>query len=288
MPRSPPNTEHGNFMVSLHLVKDGDGRGTIAGQGKTSHGHVYLDGHKVLFESRRPALLPYEDPIISVAKRAMFVLYYILFPQSQARTMTVRLAEKVSFAKSSLQPTAAFIEVEAGQSIQIYQTVLMMTAQLRGLRYIMFHYRMITYVAFTFMFWMCEILFMCGAWGIWSATVSAPNDDEKASPRRLPRSSDVGADSDGSEGDDEGGDSDGSSKHVAFERIAQSKGERTVKDEDDQLGQRLADIPLAEEEDFDDVDDIETRTGHGQGAGTSFREEGSESVRLRPGHGVGA
>ncbi|EFY90442.1 hypothetical protein J3458_000705 [Metarhizium acridum] len=282
MPRSPPNTERGNFMVSLYLVKDfvNDYKSDPNGR-KALDGRPYLEAKKVLFKARRPALMPYEDPILSVARRVLFMGYYLLLPRSQARSLTVELAERVSFDKSALQPTAAFVEIEAGQDIQIYSTSLTLTAQLRGLRWLMFHYRLVTYMAFTFLFWVCEVLFMCLAWAIWSAATAPKSGRNKGITFR---------DGEVHGTDDEHDDrSDRTAGPVAHARHARLKREPEVKKEEEgEESERLmSDIPMgeAEADDEDGFDDGTVIGGSGSrsdsGIGTSYKEDGSESVRRR-------
>lgn len=173
IPRSQANLDRGNFMVSLHLL-DLDVSPALHGAAKRfADDHDHFDGHSSLFSSRRPALTPYEDPLVSLASRVLFLFYYMLFPGSQKHELSIGLAERVSFAKGNAVPASAYIEVEAGQSLQTYQATLTLTAQLRGLRWLMFHYRLPTYIFFTFLFWACEVLFMGAAWSLWSMS-SAP------------------------------------------------------------------------------------------------------------------
>jgi hypothetical protein len=274
-------------MVSLYLVKEDEKsyKSQVGGR-KSVDDRQYLDTQNVLFKTRRSALMPYEDPILSVVKRVLFMGYYILLPRTQARTLTIPLAERVNFDKSALQPTAAFVEIEAGQDIQIYSTALTLTAQLRGLRWLMFHYRLITYMAFTFLFWVCEVLFMCVAWAIWSVTTTKQkNVNTKA---------DDFTDGEESEVKDEyDEDSEGTAQPAAFGRHAAIKAEARVKreEEDDELQRRLSAIPVAgaeadDEDDFEDEDNVVGGTKIDSGTGTSYRSEGSQSVRQRPSHSI--
>lgn len=257
-------------MVSLYLVKD-NGKSyetaTVGQQTVTAQQH--LANQKVLFKSRRPALLPYEDRVVSVARRVFFLGFHILFPYRQGHTMTIQLAERVKFDKGSVQPTAAFVEIEAGPAIQIYQTSLTLTAQLQGLRWLMFHYRIVTYIAFTLLFWVCEVVFMCLAWALWSS-FSAP--DKKVLK---------GADFDDDYDDD---DFEGQSVRT---RQASVKSEASVKlEEEDEQERTASEIPVGgteadDEYEYDDEDNESSSMRRDAGAGTSYRGEGSERVRRR-------
>ncbi|KAG5925692.1 hypothetical protein E4U42_004046 [Claviceps africana] len=279
MPRSPPNTEHGNFMVSLYLVREGGkGHQALTTGRRTPGVQQYLDNQKILFQSRRPALMPYEDPILSVAKRVLFLGYYMLFPRAQSRTMIIRLAERLNFDKAAVKPTAALVEIEAGQHIQIYETELTLTAQLRGLRWLMFHYRLLTYMTFTTVFWVCEILFMCLAWIVWSTVVMAKRPTAKAND-----ASDAG--------DDDYSDRPASSSTRGKQVTPKKEGRLKMEESDDQE-RAFSDIPTLgaeadDEEDFDDDDDIGIGSDRRSNmAATSYKSEGSERLRRRASRNV--
>ncbi|KAL6409641.1 hypothetical protein AUP68_06023 [Ilyonectria robusta] len=185
MPRSAPNIDRGNFMISLHLLDaTADGRLDTSAQLHAAE-HAGFGETEVLFSSRRSALLPYVDPFVSLATRVLFLFYHIFAPGSSTSEMVIPLAERVWFPKGSKIPGSAYVEVEAGQAIQVYHAGLRLTAQLRGLRWLMVHYRISTYLAFTFLFWVCELVFMGIAWGIWSATTGSPPGDGDVKTRGL-------------------------------------------------------------------------------------------------------
>ncbi|EEU47301.1 uncharacterized protein NECHADRAFT_5671, partial [Fusarium vanettenii 77-13-4] len=164
MPRSNPNVERGNFMISLHMLDSKPDFELQAKAGQHAAEHGGFGTTNILFSSRRPALFPYVDPFVSLASRVLFLAYHLFAPGSSSSTMMIPLAERVWFSKGSMVPKSAYIEVEAGQTIQIYHAALQLTAQLRGLRWLMVHYRISTFIAFTFLFWICEIIFMAVAW----------------------------------------------------------------------------------------------------------------------------
>ncbi|KAG6015958.1 hypothetical protein E4U43_004422 [Claviceps pusilla] len=278
MPRSPPNTERGNFMVSLYLVREGGkGHQTLTTGRRTAGMQQYLDSQKVLFQSRRPALMPYEDPIFSVAKRVLFLGYYLLFPRAQSRIMTIQLAERVNFDKAATKPTTALVEIEAGQHIQIYETALTLTAQLRGLRWLMFHYRLLTYMTFTSVFWVCEVLFMCLAWVVWSTIVMSKSSTAKANDA---------SDAEDDDYSDRPASSNAPGKQVAIKKEVRLK----LEDSDDQE-RAFSDIPMlgAEADDEDDFDDDDSGIAGDKRiamTATSYKGERSENIRRRASRNV--
>ncbi|KAG6043501.1 hypothetical protein E4U39_004460 [Claviceps sp. Clav50 group G5] len=282
MPRSPSNKEQGNFMVSLYLVREGvKGHRVLTNGRRMASVQQYLDGETVLFQSRRPALMPYEDPILSAVKRVLFLGYYVLFPGAQARSMTIQLAERISFDKVAAKPTTAVVEIEAGQHIQIYETALTLTAQLRGLRWLMFHYRLLTYTVFTILFWVCEILFMCLAWAVWTMAVTPTSSTVK--------SGDV---SDAE--DDDYFDRPAKSGSHTQPKQATVKKELHLKSEDsDEPETLISDIPTVgteagDEEEFVEKEEDDDFGGDKRVArtATSYKGEGGESLRRRASRNV--
>lgn len=276
MPRSPANLERGNFMVALYLLGSEAGEKLEADARHFANAHAHLDSHKVVFSSRRPALVPYVDPIVSVAKRLLFLLYHMLVPGSQTCEMKVALAERLAFAKDAVLPASAYVEVEAGQDIQIYSAALTMAAQLRGLRWLMFHYRTPTYLAFTLFFWACEVLFMGLAWAAWVAVIG---------PRGPWAKKGGGLSHDGD-------DDDGPAKDEFSDRPPSFPGgqpplkhEPEVKEEDVGEGsRRISDIPAggadADEGGFDEAGG-DSRLQHDSGLGTSYSGQGGGNMRRR-------
>lgn len=272
MPRSPANIERGNFMVSLYLLDSVADGHLAAAAAKFSDNHINFGSGTVLFESRRSALVPYVDPLVSLTSRVVFMLYHMFVPGSQTVSMVIPLAERVIFTKGSAVPSAAYVEIEAGQSIQTYSVALTMTAQLRGLRWLMFHYRLPTYVAFTFLFWACELVFMGGAWVFWTS-VYATDSSSGTYGLEGKRHAAIEAEEDQ--------ESDHPHNFPTYGRQPPLKHEPEVKSEADQ-SQLLAEIPFGGEADDEEDEDDEDALHRDSGIGTSYSEGGSApSVRRR-------
>lgn len=274
MPRSVPNVERGNFMVTLQMLNEkAENLGPYAEQQASQRdGFSSLE---VLFRSRRPVLFPYVDPVVSLASRILFLVYHIFVPGSSTNIVVVPLAEKVSFPRDSLVPRSAYLEVEGGQNIQTYHAELQLTAQLRGLRWLMVHYRISTYLAFTLFFWASEVIFMGIAWGMWGLATGSSNGESKGKKGRL-------------EGEwpkelkEEEEETDHPENYPTYGRQPALKYEPKVKDEMDPE-QPLSELPRAgadaddEDESFEDEDPQQRDSG----IGTSYSEDGKASVRRR-------
>lgn len=290
MPRSQANVDRGNFMVSLHML---DLDTTPLLEAAARHfvdSHDQFEGHNILFSSRRPALVPYVDPLVSLASRILFLFYYMVFPSSQTTDLTIGLAERVSFAKGSALPASAYIEIEAGQTIETYQAFLVLTAQLRGLRWLMYHYRLPTYIFFTGLFWICEVLFMAGAWSVWTLATASKDSGLDYDERERKSSSGAVEDAGGYNDDlsDRPSRFPGAGGSLPLKQDPDIKDE--VEEEEKEEAQRaklLSEIPIAGAEADDEFEDDERGGRAAAGTGSSYSEQRSGSgarVRRRTSH----
>lgn len=158
LPETPRNTDRGNFMVALHLL-DNDLSTTMDVLHSPESGRSLIDPRSVIYTTRRPALMPYVDPAVSLARRLLWLPLHVLFPKNDAYSMTLPLAEDVVFSRASRVPRSIYVELQAGQDIQTYEAAVTMTANLRGLRWILHNYRIISFITLTVGFWSIEMMF---------------------------------------------------------------------------------------------------------------------------------
>lgn len=135
----------------------------------------------VVFSSRRPALLPYRDPLVSRAARLLFLPYYIMFPAAEATaSLVIPMGEMVEFergdrgraAQRQPLPLSVLLDVQAGQGLQVYSASVTLVARLSGLRWAMYNHRILSFIAGTTAFWIAEMLSMGGAWLLVAQCVS--------------------------------------------------------------------------------------------------------------------
>ncbi|KAK3994601.1 putative adipose-regulatory protein-domain-containing protein [Cladorrhinum sp. PSN332] len=183
LPRSKENEKRGNWMVVMHLTSSPNylgGPDFVAAEGQQQHQQSYtqqrhgggemtvfdLESYKrdreVLYTSARPAILPYEDALVSTAGRLLFLPWHIFFPkQAEAVTLRVGMAERLVFKKGSRIPRGMVVEVQAGQGLQVYGAKVVLTAQLGGLRWVMYRWKVTSFVVITGVFWGIEMGMMC-------------------------------------------------------------------------------------------------------------------------------
>lgn len=271
-------------MVSLYLLGSESGYELAEDARKFANREPSFEQSDVVFHSRRPALLPFIDPVVSLASRVLFLLYHLIFPAAQTCIMNIPVAERVAFPTDSSIPLSAYVEIEAGQGIQIYSASLTLTAQLGGLRWLMFHYRLLTFITFTMLFWVCELAFMSVAWAIFGSLMGSSSNNKLEhktgkSQRRLTTEEATDPD-DSDENDDEDGISDYPQQFPTYGKQPALKHEPGIKDEEEHK-QPLYEIPVAGEEADDEEEDADDKSPRDSGIGTSYSGEGSSSVRKR-------
>ena len=264
-------------MVALHLLDQDVTPQMLDAAREYSDQHQDFAGQNVLFTSRRPALMPYEDPIVSLASRTIFLFYHMIFPSARTCRMIVPLAERVSFSKRTAVPSSAYVEIEAGQTLQTYGVSLVLTARLQGLRWLMHHWRLPMYIAFTFLFWTFEVVFMGVAWTFFvsgtrtSSGISDGGSGRGRKTRLLSKS-----------GDEDAEFSDHPHNFPTYGRQPPLKHEPEVKDEEE-LERPLSELPIGgAEADDEDEEEYERRHHPDSGVGTSYSEEGAAQLRRRP------
>jgi seipin len=265
-------------MVALYLLDSGTGSREHMAPHLPRNPYAHFDGKAVLFTSRRPAIIPYQDPIVSIASRILFILYHVLFSSSQTCTLVIPMAERITFPKVSAIPTSAYIEIQAGQTIQIYEASVTMTAQLRGLRWLMWHYRLPTFIVFTTLFWLCEVVFMIMAWLALSSLLQPTSIETGLVPVPMKKEGERGQENDLS---------DAPRSFPTYGRQPPLRYEPRVKEEGQGWQQQSMELPPAgaeaDDEEDDDGESKDSWKGD-SGIGTSYSEGGAGELRRRTSH----
>ncbi|KAI0532115.1 putative adipose-regulatory protein-domain-containing protein [Xylaria digitata] len=181
LPRSPANLGRGNFMVALYALKSApDNPAFVYSTFEDPYSHVTQDN--VVFSSRRPALIPYEDPLVSMASRVLFLLYHILFAHtSETVTLSIPMGELVRF--KGVLPLSVLVDVQAGQTLQVYSSTITLVARLTGMRWFMYNYRILSFMVCTMIFWLAEMISMGLAWVLLGWVFSGQGKDVMRLPK---------------------------------------------------------------------------------------------------------
>ncbi|KAI0442777.1 putative adipose-regulatory protein-domain-containing protein [Xylaria telfairii] len=177
LPRSPANLERGNFMVALYALKSAPTNPALVAIATSGSGppdpYQHVTADNVVFASRRPVLVPYADPVVTAASRVFFLLYHVVWPHAaETTTLTVPMGELVEFSRGAL-PLSVLVDVQAGQALQVYSSRVTLVARLSGLRWFMYHHRILAFAAFTTAFWVAEMVAAGFAWLVLRSWFSA-------------------------------------------------------------------------------------------------------------------
>ncbi|KAG4428423.1 hypothetical protein IFR05_016095 [Cadophora sp. M221] len=299
-PRSPSNLQQGNFMLSLSLLSPTyrplpsttDASTLTPANGPT----LALAKEDILFSSRRPALLTYTSRLVSLSERLLALPLYILGLKHESEILHIPMAESASFPRGRKNiPGFAMLELQAGQEVQVYAAKITFKARFGGLRWLMYNYRMISFVIFTAAFWMAEVLFTVIGWLAVRAVFSVSGDVKREVKGEEMDGSFAGVKKEGEESDGpELSDTPRTfptyGRQAPLRYVSTGKDEPQVKDEDSEEYAALERGGLAEADDEDEDDGEEVGGYRGgrndSGIGTSFSEGGDrESVKRRKSRG---
>ncbi|KAK0617096.1 putative adipose-regulatory protein-domain-containing protein [Immersiella caudata] len=168
VPQSPENLAYGNFMVGLLLL--GESRLPPPQRDAPPPRYdnkvspftsivqpvdiaTYTAHRQVMHVSTRPTRVPYRSSLVSQAAALLRLPYYAVWPGSETTTVVVRMADHLMFGRGMPVPDSILVEVQAGQGLQVYDATVTLTAQLHGLRYFMYQYRLTAFAIFMTSFW---------------------------------------------------------------------------------------------------------------------------------------
>lgn len=85
--------------------------------------------------------------------------------KSESEVLSVSMLEGVEFAKGWARiPQSVRVVVEADEKMQFYEVGVRIIAKLGGLRWILYHHRIISFLFFTTAFWASSMISMALAW----------------------------------------------------------------------------------------------------------------------------
>lgn len=125
LPFNEYNQQLGNFMVSIHVDDQ-----TIT----------------------RPAIVPHESSLVATARTLFSLPFLLLGLMSESIEVIIPLYE------GSL--TSSTIALSVDKPLRVYSSVLMVNAQFNGLRYLIWNYRVTSFVVFSAVFWSVEMTMM--------------------------------------------------------------------------------------------------------------------------------
>ncbi|PYI05924.1 adipose-regulatory protein [Aspergillus sclerotiicarbonarius CBS 121057] len=273
LPRTPSNLAAGNFMLDLALLS----------RPSTSAETGLNTSVAALSQSRRPAILTYASPLVDTASKLSFMPLYVLGWHREAEKLQVPMMERVQFARGWRNlPDSLRLEIHSSEKMQVYKAKVMFRARFTGLRWVMYNWRLTSFVIFGFLFWSVSMASAGIAWVILAALLSGgggekpravikaedrsgtpikTEDDEPVFPAQVPEPSD---------------------KAPRIKREDESEDEEDIKEEDADEEEAVKEEEVEAEEDLQD-DRGEGPSG-AVGAGTGVESAQAQGVQRRRSH----
>ncbi|KAI1616494.1 putative adipose-regulatory protein-domain-containing protein [Exophiala viscosa] len=172
MPRTPANLQAGNFMLDLSLLAPGITTRNIP---DAVSWLANISSENVQYHSRRPAILPYSSPILSLSHTLLYLPWHFLnLRDLDSAHLVVPMFELVTFPRGSRNiPTHARLELQSNSVLQVYTAKLAFRAKFQGIRYLIYNYRVASFVVFTATFYTVSVTSMALAWALISMLFSS-------------------------------------------------------------------------------------------------------------------
>jgi len=177
MPRTPTNLDAGNFMLDLSLLGSGISAKNVPDPLASWLANITVDN--VLHHSRRPSILPYASPIVSLSHTFLHLPWHLLnLRDLDSSHLIVPMFELLSFPRGSRNiPSHARLEIQSTNLLQVYHAKLVFRAKFQGLRYLIYNYRVTAFVLFTTLFYTVSITSMALAWAFIASALGKDEED---------------------------------------------------------------------------------------------------------------
>ncbi|RAK99784.1 seipin [Aspergillus ibericus CBS 121593] len=171
LPRTPSNLAAGNFMLDLALLS----RPSASAETGLNTSVAALS------QSRRPAILTYASPLVDTASKLSFMPFYVLGWHREAETLQVPMMERVQFARGWRNlPDSLRLEIHSSETMQVYKAKVMFRARFTGLRWVMYNWRLTSFVVFGCLFWSVSMVSAGVVWVILATLLSGGGEPPRA------------------------------------------------------------------------------------------------------------
>jgi seipin len=184
LPRTPNNLAAGNFMLDLSLLSRPSS--TTSAPALSA---VLPNSSSILAHSRRPAILPYQSPLLSITQNIIALPWHTLgLKDLDADTLSVPMFELMSFPRGWRNvPGAAKLELQSDHTLQVYSAKVVFKARFEGLRYILYNYRILSFFVFTSCFYMVSLTTTSIVWLMIGSFLSPDSIESKKEPNERKR-----------------------------------------------------------------------------------------------------
>ncbi|KAJ5561526.1 Survival protein SurE-like phosphatase/nucleotidase [Penicillium sp. DV-2018c] len=154
LPRTPSNLDAGNFMLDLTLFSSRPASSLLPGPNNAP-----------ISQSRRPAIMTYASPLVDVARRTARMPLYVVGWYRESETLQVPMMEHLEFTKGVKNlPQSLRLEIQSDSRMQIYTAKVDIRARLTGLRWLMYNWKITSFVVFSSLFWSVSMLSASLTW----------------------------------------------------------------------------------------------------------------------------
>lgn len=181
VPRTPNNLAAGNFMLDLSLLSRPSSTTAVP-----AFSVPLPNSSTTLAHSRRPAILPYQSPLLSLAHNIVALPWHTLgLKDLDADILDVPMFELMSFPRGWRNvPGVVAFELQSDQTLQVYSVNIRFKARFEGLRYILYNYRLLSFLVFTTCFYMVSLTSTSIAWLMISSLFSPSSGGREAKQDR--------------------------------------------------------------------------------------------------------
>ncbi|EER26515.1 hypothetical protein D8B26_003101 [Coccidioides posadasii str. Silveira] len=152
LPRSPVNLAEGNFMVDLALLEE-------------PQDLVANISTPAIVRSRRSAILTYSSPLVETTRRVSRMPFYVFNWKREAEALTINMMERVEFPKDKKHiPRSLRLEIQSRERMHFYTATVRFDARFAGLRWLMYNWRVLSFVTFSSMFWLASVAATSAVW----------------------------------------------------------------------------------------------------------------------------
>jgi len=184
LPRTPNNLAAGNFMLDLSLLSRPSSMTSTPALSA-----VLPNSSSILAHSRRPAILPYQSPLLSITQNIIALPWHTLgLKDLDADILSVPMFERMSFPRGWRNvPGAVKLELQSDHTLQVYSAKVVFKARFEGLRYILYNYRILSFFAFTSCFYMVSLTTTSIAWLMIGSFLNSDSTELKKEPNERKR-----------------------------------------------------------------------------------------------------
>lgn len=142
---------------------------------------IMEDETKILAKSSRPAILNYKSLAMELVHQGAALPWHLIGWREEAEVLKVSMFEGVEFPKGWRNiPDQIRLELQSDERLQVYSAQIEITARLRNLRYVrrttpgpmcltsssylMFNYRITSFIVLTTIFWLVELAVAGTVW----------------------------------------------------------------------------------------------------------------------------